>query len=47
VSVKPASIKSILYALFANLAIASAKFGAAFWTDSGAMQEFFFTPCRL
>ena len=31
------SIKSILFALFANLAIAIAKAGAAFWTGSGAM----------
>lgn len=36
-SAKPDSTKSILYALFANLAIAVAKFGAAFWTGSGAM----------
>jgi len=36
-SAKPDSIKSILYALFANLAIAVAKAGAAFWTGSGAM----------
>jgi len=36
-SAKPDSITSILYALFANLAIAVAKFGAAFWTGSGAM----------
>lgn len=36
-SAKPDSIKSILYAFFANLAIAIAKFGAAFWTGSGAM----------
>ncbi len=36
-SAKPDSIKSILYALFANLSIAVAKAGAAFWTGSGAM----------
>jgi cation diffusion facilitator family transporter len=36
-STNPDSIKSILYALFANLAIAIAKAGAAFWTGSGAM----------
>ena len=36
-SAKPDSIKSILYALFANLAIAIAKGAAAFWTGSGAM----------
>ncbi len=36
-SAKPDSIRSILYALFANLAIAIAKGGAAFWTGSGAM----------
>ena len=36
-SAKPDSIKSILYALFANLSIAIAKGGAAFWTGSGAM----------
>jgi len=36
-SAKPDSIKSILYALFANLAIAIAKGFAAFWTGSGAM----------
>ena len=36
-SAKPESIKSILYAFFANLAIAIAKAGAAFWTGSGAM----------
>jgi len=36
-SSKPDSIKSILYAFFANLAIAIAKFGAAIWTGSGAM----------
>jgi cation diffusion facilitator family transporter len=37
VSAKPDSIKSILYALFANLSIAIAKGAAAFWTGSGAM----------
>jgi len=36
-SAKPDSIRSILYALFANSAIAVAKFAAAFWTGSGAM----------
>ncbi len=36
-SAKPDSIRSILYALFANLSIAIAKFGAAYWTGSGAM----------
>jgi cation diffusion facilitator family transporter len=36
-SAKPDSIKSILYALFANLSIAIAKAAAAFWTGSGAM----------
>ena len=36
-SAKPDSIKSILYALFANLSIAIAKGAAAFWTGSGAM----------
>ena len=36
-STKSDSIKSILYALFANLSIAIAKGGAAFWTGSGAM----------
>ncbi len=36
-SAKPDSIKSILYALFANLSIAVAKGFAAFWTGSGAM----------
>ena len=36
-SAKPDSIRSILYALFANVSIAIAKFGAAFWTGSGAM----------
>ena len=36
-SAKPDSIKSILYALFANLAIAIAKGFAAFWTGSSAM----------
>ena len=36
-SAKPDSIRSILYALFANLAIAVAKGGAAFWTGSSAM----------
>lgn len=34
---KSDSIKSILYALFANLSIAIAKGAAAFWTGSGAM----------
>ena len=34
---KTDSIRSILYALFANLAIAIAKGAAAFWTGSGAM----------
>jgi cation diffusion facilitator family transporter len=33
----PDSIKSIFYALFANLSIAVAKAAAAFWTGSGAM----------
>lgn len=36
-SAKPDSIRSILYALFANLSIAVAKGAAAFWTGSGAM----------
>ncbi len=36
-SAKPDSIRSILYALFANLSIAIAKAAAAFWTGSGAM----------
>jgi len=36
-SAKPDSIRSILYALTANSAIAVAKFAAAFWTGSGAM----------
>ena len=36
-SAKPDSIKSILYAFFANLSIAIAKGFAAFWTGSGAM----------
>lgn len=36
-SAKPDSIKSILYALFANLSIAIAKAGAAYWTGSSAM----------
>jgi cation diffusion facilitator family transporter len=36
-SAKPDSIRSILYALFANLSIAIAKGVAAFWTGSGAM----------
>ncbi len=34
---KPDSIRSILYALFANMSIAIAKFGAAYWTGSSAM----------
>jgi cation diffusion facilitator family transporter len=36
-SAKPDSIRSILYALFANLSIAIAKGAAAFWTGSSAM----------
>lgn len=36
-SAKPDSIRSILYALFANSAIAVAKFAAAFYTGSSAM----------
>jgi cation diffusion facilitator family transporter len=36
-SAKPDSIRSILYALFANLSIAIAKGFAAFWTGSSAM----------
>jgi cation diffusion facilitator family transporter len=36
-SAKPDSIRSILYALFANLSIAVAKGFAAFWTGSSAM----------
>jgi len=36
-STTPDSVKSIFYALFANLAIAVAKAAAAFWTGSGAM----------
>jgi cation diffusion facilitator family transporter len=36
-AIKSDSIKSILYALFANLSIAITKGGAAFWTGSGAM----------
>ena len=36
-SAKSDSIKSILYALFANLSIAIAKGAAAFWTGSSAM----------
>ena len=36
-SAKPDSIKSILYALFANLSIAIAKAAAAYWTGSSAM----------
>jgi cation diffusion facilitator family transporter len=36
-SAKPDSIRSILYALFANLSIAVAKGAAAFWTGSSAM----------
>ncbi len=36
-SAQHASLRSILYALFANLSIAVAKGVAAFWTGSGAM----------
>ena len=36
-SAKPDSIRSILYALFANLSIAIAKAAAAYWTGSSAM----------
>lgn len=36
-SAKPESIRSILYALFANLAIAVAKAFASYWTGSSAM----------
>jgi len=36
-SANKASIRSVLYALFANLSIAIAKGAAAFWTGSGAM----------
>lgn len=36
-SAKPDSIRSILYAFFANLSIAVAKAAAAYWTGSSAM----------